>query len=141
MPYQSLAQERWAHTKQGESALGGPNQVAEWDHASRGKNLPARAMAHGGLVGDDMNDMDIKKTVLQQIIDAMTGHQLRGLKKKGAKPSVMEVSVEKHDALPLPGAEHDKPAEAPGADDDESPDVLQSLHDMYSKDDDDDAAC
>jgi hypothetical protein len=34
--------ERWAHTKTGTKALGGPEKVAEWDAASKGKKLPAR---------------------------------------------------------------------------------------------------
>lgn len=43
MPYTSLAQERWAHTKEGEEALGGPEKVHEWDQASKGLKLPERA--------------------------------------------------------------------------------------------------
>ena len=42
MPYQSLAQERWAHTAEGTQALGGPDKVAEWDSASKGMKLPVR---------------------------------------------------------------------------------------------------
>lgn len=42
MPYQSDAQRRWAHTKKGTEALGGPAKVHEWDQASKGKNLPER---------------------------------------------------------------------------------------------------
>jgi hypothetical protein len=43
MPYKSAAQRRWAHTKRGTKALGGKSKVAEWDRASKGKKLPARA--------------------------------------------------------------------------------------------------
>lgn len=43
MPYKSQAQERWAHTKAGLSALGGKAKVAEWDAATKGKKLPKRA--------------------------------------------------------------------------------------------------
>jgi hypothetical protein len=42
MPYESDAQRRWAHTSEGEKALGGPEAVAEWDQASKGKKLPER---------------------------------------------------------------------------------------------------
>ena len=42
MPYKSKAQERWAHTDAGEKALGGPEKVAEWDKASKGKVLPEK---------------------------------------------------------------------------------------------------
>lgn len=43
MPFKSRAQQRWGHTPTGEKALGGPAKVAEWDAASKGKKLPARA--------------------------------------------------------------------------------------------------
>lgn len=42
MPYKSLAQERWAHTKAGLKALGGKKKVAEWDKASKGLKLPKK---------------------------------------------------------------------------------------------------
>ena len=42
MPYESIAQERWAHTPEGEKALGGPAKVAEWDSASKGMKLPRK---------------------------------------------------------------------------------------------------
>lgn len=42
MPYESLAQEHWAHTPNGEKALGGPAKVAEWDAATKGKDLPRK---------------------------------------------------------------------------------------------------
>ena len=42
MPYKSRQQEKWAHTKAGEKALGGPAKVAEWDAASKGKKLPSK---------------------------------------------------------------------------------------------------
>jgi hypothetical protein len=42
MPYKSKAQERWAHTPQGEEALGGPAKVKEWDRATKGRKLPER---------------------------------------------------------------------------------------------------
>lgn len=43
MPFVSEAQRRWAHTAEGKEALGGPKKVAEWDQATKGKKLPARA--------------------------------------------------------------------------------------------------
>ncbi len=42
MPFKSLAQERWAHTPNGTSALGGPGKIKEWDSATKGKSLPER---------------------------------------------------------------------------------------------------
>lgn len=41
MPYKSLAQERWAHTKSGIKALG-KKAVAEYDAKSRGMKLPKK---------------------------------------------------------------------------------------------------
>src|SRR5579872_6079469 len=43
MPYESLKQERWAHTAGGTKALGGPAKVHEWDEATKGRNLPMYA--------------------------------------------------------------------------------------------------
>lgn len=43
MPYESIKQERWAHTPSGEKALGGPAKVHEWDQASKGRSLPMYA--------------------------------------------------------------------------------------------------
>jgi hypothetical protein len=42
MPYESLAQEHWAHTPAGREALGGAGKVAEWDAATKGRTLPER---------------------------------------------------------------------------------------------------
>lgn len=42
VPYKSNAQRKWAHTKKGTEALGGPEKVAEWDRASEGKKLPEK---------------------------------------------------------------------------------------------------
>lgn len=54
MPYESRAQQGWAHTPAGEKALGGPAKVREWDQATKGKykNLPEHVPAHaqGGAV-------------------------------------------------------------------------------------------
>lgn len=47
MPYQSLAQERWAHTPAGTRALGGKAKVAEWDAATKGKKLPRKVRLKG----------------------------------------------------------------------------------------------
>lgn len=44
MPYESAAQERWAHTAEGTKALGGSSAVHEWDEASKGEHLPERKM-------------------------------------------------------------------------------------------------
>lgn len=55
MPYSSKAQERWAHTPEGEKALGGPSAVHEWDQASKGKDLPEkkRKVTHEGHYADE----------------------------------------------------------------------------------------
>ncbi len=51
MPYKSDAQRGWAHTPAGMKALGGPAKVAEWDAASKGMKLPARAKTvKGGIL-------------------------------------------------------------------------------------------
>lgn len=42
MPFKSDAQRRWAHTEEGEMALGGPAGVKEWNVASKGLKLPKR---------------------------------------------------------------------------------------------------
>ena len=42
MPFKSDAQRRWGHTAEGEKALGGPSKVAEWDAATKGKDLPEK---------------------------------------------------------------------------------------------------
>jgi len=47
MPYVSDAQRRWAHTATGTKALGGSAKVAEWDRASKGKDLPMKAASKG----------------------------------------------------------------------------------------------
>lgn len=46
MPYQSMAQMRWAHTPAGVKALGGKKRVKEWDRATKGRKLPARVPKH-----------------------------------------------------------------------------------------------
>jgi hypothetical protein len=43
MPYKSKAQERFFHTETAANEGIKPNQVAEWDQASKGKRLPERA--------------------------------------------------------------------------------------------------
>lgn len=43
MPYKSDAQRRWAHSPSGVKALGGREKVKEWDRASKGMKLPAKA--------------------------------------------------------------------------------------------------
>lgn len=42
MPWQSDAQRRWGHTAEGMKALGGPAAVAEWDAATKGREIPER---------------------------------------------------------------------------------------------------
>ena len=48
MPYISKAQERWAHTPAGTTALGGAAKVHEWDQATKGKygSLPGHVPSH-----------------------------------------------------------------------------------------------
>lgn len=47
MPYKSDAQRKWAHTEAGTKALGGKKKVAEWDTATKGKDLPKTAPKKG----------------------------------------------------------------------------------------------
>ncbi len=48
MPYESKAQERWAHTEEGTKALGGKKKVHEWDEATKGKKLPEKKKKRKG---------------------------------------------------------------------------------------------
>ena len=67
MPYVSKKQEAWAHTSSGEEALGGPSKVAEWDSASKGKDLPVYAKSRRaklrkrGVVSDKAHDKHLSK--------------------------------------------------------------------------------
>lgn len=47
MPFLSKAQNRWAHTSSGESALGGAAKVKEWSDATNFSGLPERAAGKG----------------------------------------------------------------------------------------------
>ena len=42
MPFVSDHQRKWGHTASGLKALGGAAKVAEWDAATKGKNLPKK---------------------------------------------------------------------------------------------------
>ncbi len=42
MPFESKAQNAWAHTEAGTKALGGKEKVKEWEKATNYSNLPAR---------------------------------------------------------------------------------------------------
>lgn len=42
MPFKSKAQQRWAYSKTGTKALGGPAKVAEWQKATGKAKLPQR---------------------------------------------------------------------------------------------------
>lgn len=42
MPFESEAQNAWAHTPAGMKALGGPAKVREWESATNYKTLPKR---------------------------------------------------------------------------------------------------
>ena len=42
MPFKSKKQQRWAHTPEGEKALGGKENVAKWDKETKGKKLPEK---------------------------------------------------------------------------------------------------
>jgi hypothetical protein len=50
MPYQSKAQQRWAHTLSGKKALG-EEGVKEFDKASKGKDLPERSRSSSSSKG------------------------------------------------------------------------------------------
>lgn len=47
MPYVSDQQRKWAHTENGEKALGGKKKVREWDRASKGRKLPKKVRHKG----------------------------------------------------------------------------------------------
>ena len=40
MPWKSIAQRKWGHSKEGTKALGGKKAVAEWEKATGDKKLP-----------------------------------------------------------------------------------------------------
>lgn len=40
MPWKSIAQRKWGHSKEGTRALGGKKAVAEWERATGDKKLP-----------------------------------------------------------------------------------------------------
>ena len=46
MPFESLAQNAWAHTEAGTKALGGPAKVKEWEHTTNYSHLPKRVHEH-----------------------------------------------------------------------------------------------
>jgi hypothetical protein len=43
MPFRSKKQNAWAHTDEGEAALGGPDKVKEWESATDYSTLPEQA--------------------------------------------------------------------------------------------------
>ena len=43
MPFKSISQMKWAHTKEGTRALGGKKAVEEWSKATGNKQLPKYA--------------------------------------------------------------------------------------------------
>lgn len=47
MPFQSVKQERWGHTAEGQAALGGAAKVHEWDQATKGRKLPMYSKGEG----------------------------------------------------------------------------------------------
>lgn len=49
MPFLSEAQRGWGHTPEGMKALGGADKVAEWDQATKGKELPDKVPANHPL--------------------------------------------------------------------------------------------
>ena len=42
MPWKSIRQKKWGHSKEGTKALGGKKAVKEWDDATKGKKLPKK---------------------------------------------------------------------------------------------------
>ena len=89
MPYTSDAQRRWAHTKTGTEALGGPSKVAEWDKASKGKNLPERApkMAKGGSVRDFDADDPLRSIPMTKGKGPVSAHFAQGGEVQQTQPS------------------------------------------------------
>ena len=47
MPFESMRQNRWAHTRRGTRALGGAKKVKEWERETDYANLPKRAKKKG----------------------------------------------------------------------------------------------
>jgi len=45
MPFKSKAQQRWGNSSTGQKALGGKENVSEWNNATDFKHLPEKAMA------------------------------------------------------------------------------------------------
>ena len=46
MPFESLAQNAWAHTEAGKKALGGKAKVKEWEHETDYSHLPKHVHEH-----------------------------------------------------------------------------------------------
>lgn len=70
-PYQSLAQERWAHSPSGKEALG-EKGVKEWDAATRGKKLPekvgkAEDLEHKPLPTNEKEPLDFDTLIGEKL--------------------------------------------------------------------------
>lgn len=69
MPWKSEAQRRWGNSPSGHAALGDAG-VKEWNRASKGKKLPARKKADGGLVGRQKSPPPKPEPFLSGYMDA-----------------------------------------------------------------------
>lgn len=58
MPFKSEAQRKWAYTKEGIKALGGMENVHEWEKATGDRKLPKYANDKGG---DDDGRRDFRR--------------------------------------------------------------------------------
>ena len=50
MPFKSRQQQKWGHTAAGIKALGGASKVHEWDQATKGIKIPAKAPTELGIL-------------------------------------------------------------------------------------------
>lgn len=78
MPWLSNQQRKWGHTSEGEKALGGVSKVHEWDKATKGMHLPARAK---------------KKKLKPKIV---INNKMKALGQMDTKTNKIEINVKKH---------------------------------------------
>lgn len=77
MPFQSKAQQRWAHTKKGTEALGGPSAVSEWDAATNFSSLPERkSMKTEHVSLGHKGSFSVKKGALHQMLGVPEGEKI-----------------------------------------------------------------
>lgn len=98
MPYQSKAQQRWAHSPSGEEALGGPAAVHEWDEATNFSRLPERAMAKTHEVNlGKKGSFDVKEGSLHRMLgipeDQKIGEQRMERAEHSSNPTLRRKAI------------------------------------------------